>query len=163
MLVLFFFMRTLIAASLAVLTLACASGGSNSTAAKIEKPQVQIAQINGLPTAARHVTGGVSINYAVRVRNRAAEPITLKRISLQSMNEGAYNVAPTSRPFDVRINPEQFQDVELWVSAQTGKSLVGANGPVTLRVTCEFDSAMGKFQEIVVRTVNDRTSISGEQ
>jgi hypothetical protein len=155
-------MRTLILASLAVLTFACASGG-NDTDANLTRPEVQIAQINGLPAAARHISGGVSINYAVRVRNRADQPITLKRVSVQSMNEGAYNVAPTSRPFDVKINAEQFQDVEFWVSAQTGRSLVGANGPVTLRVTCEFDSPAGRFQEIVIRTVNQRTSINGEQ
>lgn len=155
-------MRKLIFASLAALTLACASGGS-STDANVTRPDVQIAQLNGLPAAARNITGGVSINYAVRVRNHADQPITLKRVSVQSMNEGAYNVAPTSRPFDVRINPEQFQDVEFWVPAQTGRSLVGGNGPVTLRVTCEFDSAAGRFQEIVVRTVNDRASINGEQ
>lgn len=113
--------------------------------------------------AARNITGGISISYAVRVRNQADQPITLKRVTVQSMTEGAYNVAPTSRPFDVKINPEQFEDVQFWVSAQTGSSVVGANGPVTLRVVCEFDSAAGRFQEIVVRTVNDRTSISGEQ
>ena len=51
----------------------------------------------------------------------------------------------------------------LWAPAQTGLSLVGANGPVTLRVTTDFDSPVGRFQQISTQVVNERTSITGQQ
>jgi hypothetical protein len=113
--------------------------------------------------AARHTDGGISNQYAMRVENRADEPITLRRVTVQSISDGAYYVSPTSRPFEVAIEPAQKEDVQFWVAARPGGSIVGANGPVTMRVTCQFDSPSGKFQHIVMQTVNDRTSISGTQ
>ena len=67
------------------------------------------------------------------------------------------------RALEVVRREGQFEIVEFWAPARTGLSLVGANGPVTLRVTTEFDSAVGKFQQIVTQVVNDRTAITGDQ
>jgi hypothetical protein len=154
-----------IAAALAVLLViaGCSSSSGGSTATKLAKPEILIAQTNSLPSAARFTDGALSIHYAVRVENRAAEPITLKRVSVQSVSEGAYYVAPDSKPYDATIAPGQQQEVELWVRATPGRSVVGNNGPVTLRVTCEFDSTSGKFQQVVMRRVNERTDITGAQ
>ena len=153
-------MRNAIAA-LAVLLIIAGCSSSAGTSTKLAKPEILIAQTNELPSAARFTDGALSIHYAVRVENRAAEPITLKRVTVQSVSEGAYHVAPDSKPFAVTIEPAQRQEVELWVSATPGRSLVGNNGPVTLRVTCDFDSANGPFQQVVMRRVNERTDITG--
>ena len=40
-------------------------------------------------------------------------------------------------------------------------SLVGANGPVTLRVTAFFDSPEGQFKQVVVQQVNATTGVDG--
>jgi hypothetical protein len=162
-----FFMRKAIAASfLLVLAAACASTDTTTVGSanlKIAKPEILLVQTSNVPTVARFTDGALSIHYAVRVENRASEPITLKRISIQSVSEGAYYVAPESKPFDVKIEPSTRQEVEMWVPAQPGRSLVGVNGPVTLRVTCDFDSPAGVFQEIVMRRVNERADITGAQ
>jgi hypothetical protein len=156
-------MRKLIAASSLLLVFAaCASQRDNATA-QLAKPQIDLVQTSGVPTAARHVQGGMNIHYAARIANRAAEPITLKRITVQSMSEGAYNVGPHSVPFNVEIGPDNYHDVEFWAPARTGQSIVGADGPVMLRVTAEFDSPVGKFQEVLTRVVNERASGSGNQ
>ena len=161
--VLFIFMRKLIAASLLlVVTAACASQRDNATV-QLPKPDIDLVQTSGVPAAARQVQGGLNIRYAARIANRAAEPITLKRITVQSMTEGAYHVGPHSVPFDVEIGPDNYHDIDFWAPARTGQSLVGANGPVMLRVTVEFDSPHGKFQEVLTRVVNERTSVTGEQ
>lgn len=123
---------------------------------------IQIVQTSSVPTAARYVQGGVSVQYAVRVTNLTDETITLRRVTVQSLGEGAYHVQHTMS-YDVGVGPQQAQDVQFWAPAQTGRSLVGANGPVSVRVTAEFDSKKGKFQEIVTRVVNERTAITGEQ
>jgi len=121
-------------------------------------------QTSSLPAAARYVDGALPVQYALRVENRAAEAIKLRQVTLQSVSQGAYYVAPTSKPFDLTIGPAQRQEVQMQVTAQAGQSVVGNNGPVTLRVTCKFEGADGKsFQQVVMRRVNERTDISGEQ
>jgi len=155
-------MRKLIAASAAVVALAACSSGGQSV--RLPKPEIQLIQTSSIPTAAKDIEGTIGVHYGVRVTNKANEAITLKRVSVQSLGEGAYIVGPTSAPFDVAIAPGSTEDVQFWTSAQTGRSVVGANGPVTLRITCEFKSASaGTFQSIATQVVNSRTSITGEQ
>ena len=121
-------------------------------------------QTSNMPAAARHTDGPLTIHYAMRVENRALEPITLKQVTVQSISEGAYFVSPTSKPYDLRIDAKQRQEVEFFVSARPAGSIVGANGPVTLRVTCNFEAADGNsFQHIVMQRVNERASITGDQ
>ncbi|HYH06620.1 MAG TPA: hypothetical protein VEK11_06095 [Thermoanaerobaculia bacterium] len=151
-------MRKLLAASLLLLA-ACASQGKASRASIAG---IQIIQTSEVPAAARYVQGGVNVQYAVRVTNLVDEPLTLRRVTVQSLGEGAYHVQH-SMSYEIPVGPAQEQDVQFWAPAQTGRSLVGANGPVTVRVTAEFDSKRGRVQEIVTRVVNDRTAITGEQ
>lgn len=130
------------------------SGLGNAKVAVI-KPQIEIAQISSIPPAARHVQGGIPIRYAVRVGNRSAETITLKSVNVQSVGVGAYDVESTSRPFTTKIQPDQNETVEFWVPASVSIStIIGANGPVTLRAVLYFDSPVGQFQEVVIRQVN---------
>ena len=142
-----------------VLAVGCSTMKSDSGlgAAKVNviKPDIELTQVSTMPAAARHVEGGIPVQYAMRVANRSAEPITLKRVTVQSMGMGAYRVDATGRPFDTKILPDQYQVVEFWVPATVVEStIVGANGPVTLRATLQFDSPVGQFQEIVVQQVN---------
>lgn len=127
------------------------------------KPEILLVQTSSVPVAARHVDSPLTIHYAMRVANKSPEAITLKQVTVQSISEGAYFVSPTSKPYDLAINANEKQEVEFWVSAQPAGSIVGANGPVTLRVTCTFDSPTGKFQEIVMQRVNERAAITGQQ
>jgi len=157
-------MRKAIAASVVlVIVVACSSGSGTPSGAKIAMPEILLVQTSNVPIAARHSDGNLSIHYAMRVENRAAEPITLRQVTVQSISEGAYNVSPTSKPYNLPIEPKQREEVEFWVAAQPSGTIIGANGPVTMRVTCQFDSPSGKFQHIVMQRVNDRASISGAQ
>jgi hypothetical protein len=161
-------MRKAIAASVIFFVAAACSSGSGTTSngaarAKIANPEILVVQTSNVPIAARHSDGALSIHYAMRVQNRAAETIKLRQVTVQSISEGAYSVAPTSKPFDLAIEPEQRQEVEFWVSARPSGTLIGANGPVTLRITCQFDSSAGKFQHIVTQLVNERAAITGAQ
>ncbi len=159
-------MRKAIAASVVLVIVAgCSSGssGASSSSARIAKPKILLVQTSGVPIAARHSDGMLSIRYAMRVENRAEETIKLRRVTVQSISEGAYYVDSTSRPFDLAIEPKQKGEVEFWAAARPAGSIIGANGPVTLRVTCQFDSPGGKFQHIVMQLVNERTAITGAQ
>lgn len=134
----------------------CASGGSGAATANLAKPEIQIVQTSTVPSAARYVDGNLPVQFRVRVTNKAGEPITLKRIALRSVGQGAYNVNGYSQAFNLTIEPDQFQEVEFFVPAFIDiVTMAGANGPVTLRGTYYFDSAVGKFEEILVQQVND--------
>jgi hypothetical protein len=144
----------------------CASmqsdSGKGATTVNIPKPDMQIQQLSSVPTAARHIEGGLPIQYALAVQNHSGGPITLKQVTIVSMGYGAYDVPSTSRPFKAIIQPDQTQVVDFWVPANIkNTSLVGANGPVTLRVQATFDSPDGQFQQMVVQQVNASTGVDG--
>jgi len=152
------FMRKAVIAVL-FLSLACASHrGAN---APVTMPEVTLVQTGGVASAARNIAGPIPVRYAIRVVNKASEPITLMRIDMQSIGTGAYTLTSTSRPFKTAITPESYQDVEIATTAIVeNPTILGANGPVTIRVILQFDSPLGKFQDVVVQQVNDK--LTGE-
>lgn len=156
--------RSLSALLLVLLAGACASmrsdSGKGAAEVALTSPEIQIEQLSSVGAAARHITGGLPIHYRIRVANRAGVPIKLTRATVQTIGEGAYSVSPTSSPFDASIEPEQFKEVDMWVASYIANpTLVGANGPVTLRATLFFDSPSGQFQEIVMEQLG---TISGQ-
>ena len=79
-----------------------------------------------------------------------------------SMGYGAYDVPSVSRPFKTLVQPDHTEVVDFWVPANIQySSMVGANGPVTLRVVAQFDSPVGQFQQIVVQQVNATAGVDG--
>ncbi|GAC1401995.1 MAG: hypothetical protein NVSMB68_16200 [Thermoanaerobaculia bacterium] len=159
-------MKSFAAVLSAVILSACASlqsdSGKGSARVNIVEPEMRIQQLSSVPAAAQHIEGGLPVRYALAVHNHAQQPITLKQVSVVSMGYGAYDVPSTSRPFKTLIQPDQIGVVDFWVSSHIQQtSLVGANGPVTLRVTAFFDSPDGQFQNIVVQQVNASAGVDG--
>jgi len=104
----------------------------------------------------------MSVRFAVRVENPSKEQIRLRRVTIESLTEGAYHIAPYSQPFNVLVAAARHEEVQFWAPARTGLSVVGANGPVTLRVVCDFDDHKGeKIHQVVTRVVNRHASPSG--
>jgi hypothetical protein len=136
----------------AVLLLASCASSTNAKS-PVPQPDIRIVQLSGVPLAARHVKGSVSVQYGVSIRNNAQQPITLKQITALSLGEGAYTLPSTSRPFDVTIAPAQLRDVQFFAPAVANDTISGTNGPVTLRLTLQFDSPLGAFQTIAVKQV----------
>jgi hypothetical protein len=137
---------------------ACAAqrlGGKSAVA----RPEIEIEQLSNVASAARNITGAISVHYRIRVRNVANEPVTLKRVDLVTIGFGAYNLGPLSRPFDVTIKPGSESLVEVWAPAHIpDPSVAGANGPVTLRAIVLFDSAAGQLQTVVTQPVRSATA-----
>ena len=154
--------------AVALFTLACASMNSDSglgrATVSLAKPDILIEQVSSVPAVARHVEGGIPVRYQLRVENKSKEPITMKSVTVNSMGYGAYRVETTSRPFQTVVAPDNFQVVEFWVPAFIDNaSIMGANGPVTLRLAVQFDSPVGQFQEVVTRQVNAMPGREGAQ
>ena len=136
-----------------LLLLGCATSSPKTAAVE---PELQIQQISNIPEAARYVTGRISVQYAVAVKNTTTAALQLKRIDVQSIGLGAYTLAPTSLPFDVPIAPGETKVVQFWGGAFIDSSTIsGANGPVTLRAVAQFDSANGPVRTTVVQQVHE--------
>lgn len=123
---------------------------ANQLASKspIPEPEVSIEQISAVVPAARNVTGGIPVNYRVTVHNVANVPITVKRIDVNSIGLGAYSLEPTSKPCDLAVAAGATSALEFWASAVADTTILGANGPVTIRMVVLFDSPAGQFQTV---------------
>ena len=147
------FLRSLAALGMTV-AIGCSSAAPDSKKA-LDEPQIVIRQLSNVAEAARHMTGNISVQYRVDVENRAKFPITLKRIDVVTIGSGAYNLRPTSAPFNAQLNPGETRAVQLWAPAFIDDpTIIGANGPVTIRATVYYDTPAGTSQTIVVQQVN---------
>jgi outer membrane murein-binding lipoprotein Lpp len=148
------------AATLFTLSLAgCASSDmsdeKSAASVNVTEPVVHLEQLSTVAEAARHVTGGLPIKYRVQVENQASEPITLTRVAVQSIGEGAYTLPNNSQPFKLEVPPQTAKSADFWVPAIVQNDTVyGSNGPVSIRVTAYFDSAKGAFQHTTVEQVH---------
>lgn len=144
-----------LAGSVAVLLLA-ACAMNNSAGSKIPDPEVRLDQTSTMPGAAEYVTGNIPVSFRMSVTNRAAIPITLKRVEVTSVGEaGGYQVPQSSVPFNVTLPPGASDSVTFTVVAvNSGYNVTGANEPVTIRVTSVYDTSEGGLQNVVIRQVN---------
>lgn len=126
--------------------------------ANLPEPTIELNQVSRVQDPTHDMTGPLSIQFEVTVTNNAGEPIELRRVDLQSVGFGSYNVSAT-HPFAVTIAPGATQSATFWAagSIQTS-SMNGANGPVTLRASLQFQTAGGPFQSTVIRSVNRQGS-----
>lgn len=139
---------------LAVLLIAVAGCGTGSkSSAKAGRPEVRITQLTVMPVAARHTTGGMPVQYRVRLRNNGTTPLTLERVTIVSVGSGAYEVSHTA-PIDLTVEPEQSREKDFWAPTELSESVAGANGPVTLRVVAYLKNASGTFEDVTVQNVN---------
>jgi hypothetical protein len=142
--------------ALAALTLLTACASSSTPQPTGREPQLLIQQLSNIPEAARNITGRISVQYALSVTNVTPAALRLKRIDVQSIGYGAYTLTATSLPFDVEIAPGETKTVQFWGAAFIDTTtIMGANGPVTLRAVAQFDSARGPVRTTVVQQVHE--------
>lgn len=141
---------------LAILVIAGCASQSTNAKVNIADPHVTIEQLSSVPLVAEHVTGGVPVQYRMAITNNAQIPITLKRVNIRSMGEGAYVVQPSSKPYALKIDPGATEMIELWVPTTAVPSVAGANGAVALQLRTEYDSSLGTFQNVTVSQVMGR-------
>jgi hypothetical protein len=127
----------------ALLLAACSS--SQGPKANIPEPQLEIEQTFG-PGDLGYPDAPFDVKYEVRVVNRAAVPITLKRVNLHTVNPpgGAYTLtAPLIHPFEVTIPPTGEKTVELWAHAQGYGVSMRDREPVTIKGVAYFQTPQG--------------------
>lgn len=145
--------RLALFALLAVLAASCSSS-KGSGPANLIKPEILIEQLVG-PAQLGYPGGQVDIQYRVWVGNQSDEPITLRRIEVSSIGGGAYRLRRESFPFNAKLGAHQQGSIEFWAhSIQAGPIFRGSNEPVTLRAILHFESAVGSFQQIVMKSLD---------
>ncbi|MGK2858662.1 MAG: hypothetical protein ACSLFQ_15785 [Thermoanaerobaculia bacterium] len=146
------------------LALAALAGCSTIDNAKVDliPPELALRQLGGPGLAGSQVTGPMSVNFRIAVYNPSGETITLKRLNFSTIGQGAYEIENASRPFENAIGPDQTIEVETWLPANSEGSIIGNNGPVTMRVTAYFDSEVGQFRKVYTINVNTDLSPMGK-
>jgi hypothetical protein len=136
--------------------LGCASAApQQQSTAPLSEPEIHIAQLSNIAEAAQHMSGPLSVQYQVHIGNRANFPITIKRIDVSSIGSGAYTLRPTSNPFNQSLQPGHAVALTFWASAFVDDpTIIGANGPVTIRVAVQYDTPAGTTQSINVQQVH---------
>ncbi len=105
----------------------------------------------------RNMSGALPVEYRIAVHNNANVPLTIKRVDISSIGVGAYSLEPIPKPFDAAVAPATTGAVEFWASGNIGDpTIIGANGPVTLRVVVLFDSPAGQFQKVITAQVHTK-------
>jgi hypothetical protein len=144
-------MRTALLWTALLLVFGCATDGASSGG---PEPEVAIIQVSRVAEGTQYDTGPISTQYAVEVKNTLAAPVQLRRVSVQSIGGGSYTLPAHSQGFDETIEPGATKRVTFWAPAYVAmQTVAGANGPVTVRGTIEFESEGKKFQKIVVQNI----------
>jgi hypothetical protein len=131
-----------------------AAGCATNSAAPGPDPEIRIYQLSLVAVGTEHDTGPISTHFAVEVKNRMTEPLSLRRVSLQSIGGGSYTLPAYSQGFNETIAPGETKKVAFWAPAYVSMNTVaGANGPVTMRASLEFEAAGKKFQRVEVGNV----------
>jgi hypothetical protein len=162
-------MRFAVSCSLAALTLlslSCSSSSSSGSmqTAQLIPPEFSIRQIGGQPSVARYQTGPISVQFEIEILNHSGEALTVDSVTVESIGHGAYTLRRTSVNFkETVIGPQRLGRIRLWAPAEAEGTIIGANGPVTVRGTVYFNSAAGKFREIFVQQVNADLTTAGRE
>jgi len=129
-------------------------GCATNSAPPGSEPEVELIQLSRVAEGMQYDTGPVSARYAVEVKNTMSEPVTLHRVNVLSIGGGAYTLPSYSQGFNETITPGETKRVSFWAPAYVAtETVAGANGPVTLRGTLEFEASGRKFQKIVVQNI----------
>jgi len=143
-------MRTALTLTALFILAACAT----NSAAPGPEPDINIYQVSRVAVGTEHDTGPVSAQFAVEVKNKLTEPLNLRRVAVQSIGGGAYTLPSYSQAFNETIAPGETKRVSFWAPAFVSMNTVaGANGPVTLRASLEFEAGGKKFQKVEVQNV----------
>jgi hypothetical protein len=150
----------LVAASCAAL-LACGSSGGSArsmkslpTAQEIGtlEPDTKLLQLVG-PEQLNWESGQIELKYALQVTNRAAEPITLRQIQIQSVGEGgAYSIPTSSYFFRKAVTPGDTSEIEFFAKAisEGNRYKIDAQSPVSVRVIAFFEAPKGNFRQAFI-------------
>jgi hypothetical protein len=101
----------------------------------------------------------VEAHFELRIVNQAEVPITLRRISIESLGGGGISIEPKNRKYDTVIQPHMSQSVDLMTTVFVNDPAgFASRSPVQIRATALFDSPEGSLQKVVQQQVRPEGS-----
>lgn len=137
------------------LAAACSTGAPDGGGPKanVPQPQFSIEQTYG-PYEANFPYGAFEVKYRFEIANRAEVPLTLKRITVNTINPegGAYTLtSPHDYYFNRTLAAKSVESVEFWARAYGYGRSMRDTEPVTIRGVAYFQSPAGYVNEVFVR------------
>lgn len=150
-------MKQLLASAACALLVACGSSGSGSAVPTAEKigavaPETELVQLIG-PEQLNWEAGQIEMKYALRITNRATEPITLRQIQIQTVGlEGPYSIPQSSYFFREAVTPGATRPVEFFAKAYSegNRYNIDAQSPVSVRIIAYFEAPQGNFRQAFI-------------
>ena len=140
--------------AIALLLAACSSSAPDAgPKANVPPPQFSIEQTYG-PVEANFPYGAFEVKYRFEIANRADVPLTLKRITINTLNPegGAYAlVSPHDYYFNRSIPAQTSDAVEFWARAYGYGRSMRDTEPVTVRGVAYFQTPSGYVNQVFVR------------
>ena len=144
-------MRPALVALLVVAACSSSTPRSSGPQAKVPQPQFSIDQIFG-PADANFPTSPFEVQYRMEIANKADVSLTLKRITLNTVNPegGAYSLtAPHDYYFNKEIPANSADAIEFWVKAYGYGRSMRDSEPVTIRGVAYFQASSGGYLNAV--------------
>jgi len=104
--------------------------------------------------------GKVDVSFRITLTNRFPTPITVKRLTLQSMGGGVFRLETTSRKFDTTIAPGAKESFKFWASAIATDQITGTRAALIVRSTVDALQGDTRIHEVFNRRVNDQFGIA---
>ena len=139
---------------LAVTLLLAACGSSGNSTPGSPAVEVHLAQISSTDNVF-YLSGPIAVQYVVEVNNPTGDTLTLNRLDLQTIGQGAYYLRTGSVPMNERIAPNGTTQLRVgaWGTSRGGRLTV--NEPVTMRVIAQFSDGHGRnFQRITTENLS---------
>ncbi|MGZ4809474.1 MAG: hypothetical protein ACXV7D_09120 [Thermoanaerobaculia bacterium] len=131
---------------------ACATNPANDPT----RPQIDLEELTG-PQDIGYVRGAFDVQYQLTVANPGSDPITLRRVELQTTGGGgAYAVRRDFKIFQELIAPGTQASVTFWMHAISNyyPGDIGSNSPVSIRGVATFDSPKGSLHQVFVKLLS---------
>jgi hypothetical protein len=142
--------KLFVALSLGLLIAACSSSPKRSA---IVRPEIEIEEAVG-PGDVGYPRGIIEVQFAMKISNPSTQPVTLRRIEIQSLGGGGYTLRHENQVFNKTIEPGHFDTVKFWVRALAQGDTPASNEPVTIRGVAQFDTPAGATQQFFLKNIS---------
>lgn len=102
----------------------------------------------------------VDVCFRITVTNATRQPMRVRRISLQAVGSGSYEIDSSSRKFDQTIAPGERADFRYWASGQATDLALNTSAPIVVRTTVEALADGSRIKGVFNRRVNGMVAIA---
>jgi hypothetical protein len=118
---------------------------------------VQAASPMSFPKADR---GSIDVNFEITIKNLHQEPVTIDRISLQSIGGSVYRLDTSSRQYKKEIAAGATEIFKFWAPARVEGTTFDAKAPLVVRAVVDTIINGATQRETFNREVNGRVGVA---